>query len=125
MLFKTRIKSLHLFDPTWFCVQCLLNVRFNFLLSVYSETSSVSNSSDGGLYTNDEGRQGAYPDMSISTGSSDVTIFQINISIKFLGYSIRNRFLTKYESLVLLLNYLNVNYLRCFILILLLQGGKD
>lgn len=27
----------------------------------YSETSSVSNSSDGGLYTNDEGRQGTSP----------------------------------------------------------------
>lgn len=38
-------------------------VEFPFPPFSLSETSSVSNSSDGGLYTNDEGRQGMYWDM--------------------------------------------------------------
>lgn len=42
----------------------ILKSLLNDLISIFiccSETSSVSNSSDGGLYTNDEGRQGTSP----------------------------------------------------------------
>lgn len=48
----------------WICdiVMQWRNTWLNFLFCHFflSETSSVSNSSDGGLYTNDEGRQGMY-----------------------------------------------------------------
>lgn len=43
----------------------LLKFPFPSSSSSFSETSSVSNSSDGGLYTNDEGRQGMYTHISV------------------------------------------------------------